>query len=252
MLTAALHRALGIELDAPGTAFRNLPFELDPAWRNENTVGAPLHIALVAFSLAALVMGYRRRASRAHLLWAASGVAAFLLFSLVLRWQPTQSRLMLPLTLLWAPLVGVVLGSFGRSAPVTAVFFALLAGSVPQVLANEFRPLVGKSSIFVTERADEYYNSRPRERAQALAVIDRLRQSSCRNLGLATSENSFEYPLWALLAVPSGDWRFEHVNVLNETGRRETDFKPCALLRLRGGTGRNQLRFVGRKGARKD
>ena len=108
----AMHRAIGIALDDPRSTWPGTRFEVRPPAAHEDLAGNGLHLLLIA---AAMVGAWRGGGGRRLRAFAGCLLVAFLLFCLLLRWQPWHSRLQLPLFVLAAPLVGVV---FERLKPV--------------------------------------------------------------------------------------------------------------------------------------
>ncbi len=128
-------------------------------------------------------------------------LVAFLLFCVVLRWQPWHSRLHLPLFVLGAPLVGVV---FERLRPaLLAIGLLLLAGSSVYFLTgNKAHPLVGRRSVFIRTWAEQ------RERHAGPAYVGAARfvmSMGCADVGLALGGDDREYFLWGTLA--DAGWR---------------------------------------------
>ncbi len=87
-------------------------------------------------------------------------VGSFVLFSFGLKWQPWQNRLLLPCLLLGAPVFGMVIGQF-RGSLQWATTALLAISSVPWVVNNTTRPLIGPSGVFVTGRDRQLLASRP-------------------------------------------------------------------------------------------
>jgi hypothetical protein len=65
-----------------------------------------------------------------------------------------------------------------------------------------------------------------------------LKDNLCSQVGLLSQEDSWEYPLWALLRVgPLSSVRIEHLHVTNQSAKTSapgaiTDFIPCALVAM--------------------
>ena len=231
----AMHRAMGIALDAPRSTWPGTQFEVRPPAAQEELAGNGLHLVLIAVAMVAAWRGGGDRRRRA---FAGCLLVAFLLFCVVLRWQPWHSRLHLPLFVLGAPLVGVV---FERLRPaLLAIVLLLLAGSSVYFLTgNKAHPLVGRRSVFIRTWAEQ------RERHAGPAYVGAARfvmSMGCADVGLALGGDNREYFLWGTLADAGWHGRIESVLVTNASaltrpavGSR-VGFRPCAIIRQDAGT----------------
>lgn len=219
-----VHALIGMDASDPRTTWGQVTtpdgqqFRVEPFHMHEDIASNPLHLILILYTLVAIcASGALRR--QPVLLYAGMLVAGFLLFCLVLKWQPWHSRLHLPLFVLWAPAVSIALsqgwsrwGGYGAAA-------VLLVTALVLIGYNETRPLYGPRSIFATERADQYFATRPFG-ADYRAAIGYLNAQTHGNIGLVLGANGWEYPFWALLAGEAGHGpRLEHVLVGNDSGR---------------------------------
>jgi Dolichyl-phosphate-mannose-protein mannosyltransferase len=223
------HRWLGIDPDDPRTTWRNTTFRLEFRPRHEDSAGNGLHALLALVTLAALLITVRQ--TPIHIsFYAACVVLGFLLFSAYFRWQPWHARLHLPLFVLGAPLSALLLASRHWLTGVVAA--VLLLAALPQLLANETRPLVGKRTI-LGNRTAFYYVAEPDLGEAVQEAIRVIRGRGCHDVGILPEGYWGEYLLWAL-ARQSGKepLRIEHVNVPNASKRAPTrpNFQPCALV----------------------
>jgi hypothetical protein len=155
-----------------------------------------------------------------------SVVAGFLLFSLLLRWQPWHSRLQLPLFVLFAPVAGAVIAGLHRKWLIPGLTGLFSLAALPWLLCNVSRPLISLSSfvpgypgsILVVPRQSGYFANRPELEKTYRDFARSITMRGVKNIGLDTGGigNSWEYPLWVLtrtkgLAGP----RIDHVGVTN-------------------------------------
>ena len=103
------HTRLGLDVSDPRTTLAGSGFTPPGLSNNEDSAGNPIHFVLLLLaSVAVLVVpGLRKR--RVLLLYLMVLISGTLLFCLLFRWQPWGSRLLLPLSVLSAPLIAVVL-----------------------------------------------------------------------------------------------------------------------------------------------
>ena len=231
-----LHTYLGIDINDPDTTWPGTAFHVTPSRLNEDFTGNPVHLVLIVGSVGMLVSLARLRRRRELVLYAVALVMAFLLFCFVLRWQPWHSRLHLPLFVLWSALIAVVLSTWQRVLyPIAlVVFFA----AMPSMLWNSVRPLLGGESIVTRDRVYQYFKNRPDLREPYMQVMRSIQKRGCSAIGLVTSANGFEYPLWVLAASSTENRvRIEHVAVRNQSAvaahrHSSPPFKPCAIIAL--------------------
>ena len=204
------HALIGIDASDPRTTWQQVTtpesqrLRLEPFHMHEDIASNSLHLLLILYALVAICSrGALRRAPL--LLYAGVLVAGFLLFCLVLKWQPWHSRLHLPLFVLWAPAVSVALSRGWPRRIGHGAAMALLVAALVLIGYNETRPLYGSRSIFSTEHADQYFATRPFG-ADYRAAIRYLNAQPYRHIGLVLGTNAWEYPFWALPKGPGWEW----------------------------------------------
>lgn len=228
-------------------------------WLSDGYTTNPIHllIALMAVLAGLTLPALRRR--RVLLGYLAALVAAFLLFSLYLRWQAGSNRLMLGLFVLAAPLAGVALealsqrlrplGRFPRAAHMSLLLAPLLISAAPRLLFAQSRPLIGPGSVLTTPRVDQYFAAFPPAKISYVAGVAVLKASGCHSIGFlvsgpqdsagyTTGAPAWEYQLWPLLGEPAGgSYRIEDVLVTNQTAplastQSYANFHPCAVFAI--------------------
>lgn len=244
----ALHDFLGIDINDPSTSYLGVTFRLTTLMQHEDFSGNLLHATLAAVTLGLLACrGNYRRLSVRIVPYALAVTAGFLLFCLVLTWQPWGSRLHLPLFVLGAPAIGVVLGRLLPDMPGFAAAVLLLVAALPCALWNSIRPLappldaivrtVVKDSplpptILTADRESQYFTSRPDLWRSYVFASRLIKASGATSIGLKSGGDDWEYPLLALIKDEPGDKpRVEHINVNNQSGTITLkDFKPDLLV----------------------
>jgi hypothetical protein len=161
------------------------------------------------------------------------------LFCTLLKWQPWNSRLQLPLFVLASPFVAAVLFKRLNEKFVIAISFALLLSALPWVLFNSSRSLIGDPSVWNRSRFDQYFRNNPKLRDAYLGSAYFLKSNKCSQIGLNMGSNDWEYPFWPLLKTGTNETiRIEHVHVENESGLMSilpsfSRFSPCAIISSR-------------------
>ena len=188
---ALAHRLLGVPVDDPRSTWPDTAFRVPRPVAQEDEAGNGLHLVLVA---AALPAAWRRGGGSRAL--ALALILGFALFCLVLRWQPWHSRLLLPLFVLSAPLVGCGLERL-RTRWLAALFVPLALSTLYFVTQNRAHPLWGRNSIFTMSWSEQRTMHAGGARAGATR---RVVAAGCRDVGLALGGNDQEYFYWSLLS----------------------------------------------------
>jgi len=242
-----LHGFLNTDPDDRRTTLptRSPKFFVPALATHEDTAGNPLHILMVGLVIAVIVKwrGFPVGGRAAYLMAVTGG---FLLFALILKWQPYHTRLLVPFFVLFAPLIAVVLCRISNERAANSMIAVLLLSSLLWVFCNESRPIAGKSwswtarlnlssSILKTSRINQYFSNRPDLIRHYVGASDFVKTRECRNVGLSIGVNDWEYPFWVLLNESSNVVRLEHVNVTNESWLKSrvhpfNDFIPCAII----------------------
>ena len=229
----SLHGVLGLDPDDAATSYLGIPFGVSHQVAHEDRAGNPLHLALIAVGLFAVGVMPRLRRDRALVGYGAGLVAAFLLFSLVLKWQPWHSRLQLPLFVVASPFIATVAGRLMGERSLHRLAGILLVAALPWVLLNQTRPVLSANGILTTPRLEQYFQGRILYRDPYLGAIDFIRTLPCTRVGLVLGGDSMEYPLWVgLRGSGVHPYTIGHVAVENAApdGPSDEAFRPCVIL----------------------
>jgi hypothetical protein len=246
-----VHRVIGQDPDDRRTTWTSAEFRVPPGLRgaarpdadetfflllHEDSAGNPAHLALSAAAALATAVSWRRR-PRLAAYWSAVA-AAGLLFCFVLKWQPWNARLQLPLFLLAAPAVAAALSREDRPRQTRLASALLLAASLPWALGNATRPLLGEASVLSVPRRVQLFSARPGLEKPLESAARAVAALGCRRIAMEIGPDDPEFLLWETLGKGSGaPARLEHVEVRNASGilsSREpfSGFRPCAAVSL--------------------
>lgn len=203
---------------------------------HEDFASNPLQMVCGAGALGLALAGGRRWRGHALalLLCAWSG---FVLFSLLVNWQPWVTRLHTPFFVLLVPPLAIVFADGLSARGMAFVLVAVSVTAVPLLLFNRSRPLVETpgspvGSVLSTSRPTQYFANRPELREPYESAVAWLVRRGCRLVALKGTEELWEYPLWQLARLQGADLSFTHVLVENPTGRIAPDVVRgfCVLL----------------------
>ncbi len=247
-----LHEWLGVGLNDPRTTLAGAfsfpgPFQLYTF--HEDHAGNALHLLAIMLAFAVLLASPRlRRAHQNTVSYLAVVSSAFLLYSLIFKWQPWGSRLHLPFFVLASPLVTIVFHSVRPAVLRMTITWLFLLGALPFLLFNMMRPVLPLSYLEIlpfdasaSSRSNStifaerifLYSPNPQRILEYMDVSTALDEANCSQLGLVTGIDSWEYPLWVVLKdVP--EMRIEHVLVENGSQTLPTldttQYFPCAIV----------------------
>jgi len=220
-------RFLGADINDPRATFSD-PFTLRSMNFDEDYTGNLLHVLL--FAGVFLLFWFSRSLKRRAGFYVLTVALAFLLFCLVVRYQPWNSRFHLPVFILFCPVAGMVLEHFLNKKSVV-VGFVLFLAALPWMFFNQQHPWIGQDSIWRQPKMAQYFYKRPYLALPYLVGAGYLKSTGCRQVGLLISAGTWEYPWWTFLQGPH--FRMEHVQVANPSGTLPYplgDFQPCALV----------------------
>jgi hypothetical protein len=217
-----LHTLLGLDPSDPRTTAVGRRFFIPRLSAHEDYAGNPAHLALMAVSAAACL--FTRQPWRRRLVGYGAAVAAgFLLLCFSVRWMEWNSRYHLPAFVLWAPAGAVVLSRMLSQRLVGAIAAGLVLASLPYLLRNQARPLVGEGSVFHTDRTDLYFRNAPALRDPFVGAAAFVRSRNCRQVGLEADD--YEHALWVLLRP--GEGGVDHVGCVNVNNVSAVKGSPC-------------------------
>jgi hypothetical protein len=224
------HAALGLDPNDPVTTWDTT--EYGPAFvSNHEGVAANVRHTLL-LGLAVLWLLWRRKLDLTAGL-AVGAALAFLLFCLLLKWQPWHARMHLPLYVAVCPVLAVwAAKALPRWLAVLALVW-LVFNIRPAILHNALRPLGTERSVLTTPRYQQFFVDLPWF-ADAYPLGARLlARSGCRRIGLDVSILQHEYPLVARILELAPETQFRHVGVTNSSAKyeeRAAFAKPCAVV----------------------
>ena len=243
-----LHTIVGLDVNDPQTTAWG-DFRIHGLSRWEDNAGNPLHLFLI---LSTLVLCFTRKSLRRHrylLAYLLVVTSTFLLFCLLLKWQPWHSRLQLPIFMLFSAAIGVVLSRSVSYKVANSVAVALLVSAFLWVFFNETRPLIVKTrvlnetgnivNIFNTSRTQQYFNYRTGSHVLLepyLGAVDFVKSRGCTEVGLSLPYDPWEYPLWVMMQQNQQQpLHLKHVDVNNVSAVKQAsaqynNFEPCAII----------------------
>lgn len=248
----AIHSRLGIDINDPRTTFggSGLSERAFTLSTHEDRAGNTIHFWLIIMAVLLTIASknLRRLPGVLDYLFVTAGTG--ILFCLIAKWQPWNSRLHLPIFAFFVPICAIALGNLRWRSIQDAIVVMLLVASSPWVFYNKTRPLIGKRNVFAVSRVEQYFVNRLVLKDPFVKAARGVRSRDCRNIGVSLRENDWEYPIWVLIKpVGTEAVRVEHVDVLNQSMPKSTiapfvAFRPCAIISVNSANGRVELRML--------
>lgn len=220
-----VHAVIGIDISDPRTTWRQSQFQVAFS-TYEDSAGNPLHLAFLTLAAVLLIGTKRTRAT----IYALCLILGFLLFCWLLKWQPWNSRLILPSFILGMPLAAVAWRDRLPARKSLLPMLTLAVGAIPYLILNPTRPVVGADSIFLKDRLDQYFTNVPDNIASYKAAASMLHGSGCTRVGLEIPPEGREYLTWVTNAAYGNHLQIEHILVKNVSRELSAEFEPCAII----------------------
>jgi hypothetical protein len=225
-------------------------FELQWLWNQEDVAGNPIHFS--TFLLASPVwFVYSRRHSRAEKLYGVAAIGSFLSLCLIVTYDPFGVRYQLPFLFLWAPLFATTTSQLVRGGSQRWIAAFFLAASVPWLLFNTSRPLIGFrdgsarlslpcndtlgctriGSILVENPARILFANFPEKRSDYSALANQIVGLGCSQVGLRIDSHDPEYLFWWVLDSPQSGRRLDSIYFSDRLRPyQRPDLVPCAVI----------------------
>ena len=212
----------------------------------ETRASNTLHFFVIVFCI--LIMMYRKKNFDSKLLHFLSCIGlCFLIFSALLKWQPWGNRLLLPIFILFSPIIGIILSQLKSRFVRYWISILIVIYSIPYLVMNDSRPLVArvvpeKSSfkiykpyIWNNDRDFLYFTAMTEEYKPFKEISEIINKSKCKAIGLISDEGGFEYALWVLLKKNNERPKIYYLDVQNQSSKLSKNFfynKPCAIIQF--------------------
>ncbi|MEH2279192.1 MAG: glycosyltransferase family 39 protein [Nostoc sp.] len=238
-----IHIFLGLDANDKRTTFAG-NFFVPGGWStlgltgNENSAGNLVHFLLLLLCISVFLIRKDFRKQSYLRIYIFATIATFLIFCYLLKWQPWNSRLHLPLFVLTSPFIGLILSKILQRRMAIFLALILIFSSSPWIFYNRYRPIIDSNNIFTVSRIEQYFSNRPYFKDPYTEAVEFLNTKSCSKIGLVLANDPWEYPFWVLMQQTKGkDFHIEHINVTNISVVKEKqapykDFEPCGVIHM--------------------
>lgn len=223
-----IHHALNYKINDADTTIGgrySLPiFEFKGIQINDHYTGNTLHLLLILISLLMFLKPSFRKQNKSYFIYSLLIIASFLLFCLMVKWQPFGTRLHLALFFIFSPTIAIFIAQIEKlkmKVLLSLILFLILINALPYVVLSRYRPLFGTPNIFKATKYEQYYANLRFLRKYQICGFDTLLYLRKTNIGLVLWKDHYEYPIWAKLKESNTNFTIEHVKVKNISAQYE-------------------------------
>lgn len=198
-------RHLGIDPNDPLSTLGNTVFKVDFNI-HEDAAGNFVHLLLLIPCLAAFAINFRKF-QKLQILYLLCVMCGFVNYSLILKWQPWGSRLLLPFFMLVNVSIASFFTSIRNTKYVKMIFIIMILYSIPFLIMNRSRPIFEQTKseygirsfhffpVINSSRNELYFKNKPGDFNGYHSISIAVRDFGCQSLELILSGDDWEYPL---------------------------------------------------------
>lgn len=229
---------LEIDINNPGISEDGRAFEVRTAqnYGHDNAVNPIMVWLVIGCAICLLLKNRKKGLAEVKNQYFIVACMSFFVFCTMLRWEPFVSRYMISYFAVLCPAIAGQLDllfenndecSHKNEIRLTSVLYFLCITEIMGVIYYHGRIALNQS------KQVGYFENRSNVTSEYVELIELVNRMNYRNIGLLIGEDSYEYPLEAMLNY---DTRIEHINVTNVTGKYEDiDFIPDIVVAINYG-----------------
>lgn len=226
-----IHALIGTSITTSPANMANFSFTLSPL--HEDNAGNFVHVVLIFLALTLFIIFKNAKTNTNRIyIWAINGL--FLSFIIFMKWGPFHNRLHILIFILFAPFIADLISRIYGNRTIIIVSLLLTFCSLPWILFNDSRPLLGSKSVVTTSRFKQYFANLQGAPYSYSEAVKEIQRNQCDQIGIDMHEDSWEYPLWVMLKKNNKNIRIESVLGKNATFKKLNyplgPFKPCAII----------------------
>jgi len=191
---------------------------------HQDTVGNFFHIVLFFVSLGIIFVKFRV-VPKMILLYSFLLALGILFFAFLLKWQPWQTRLDLPIFVLMAPFIAYALSllRWKRISEIVSIGLLFIALGIV-FFFDPVKPVFGKNSIFLKDNSAYIFDYKTAEE-----IEQKLKENKITNVGLILGGDSWEWQYWLLSKNRKFEYIYFYKDLIN-TPNFDTNFRYKALI----------------------
>ena len=185
-----VHEVLDISPDDTRTTWSSqYKFGVYDVWYSDGNNPAPIHVLSYTTVLALIAIAMARR--RAPAAWPVYLIplVAFVALCVVIRWQPWNNRLLIPIVALAVPPVARGLGNKTRWYELPLALFSVLAAATA-FIGNTDKPLTGPKSVLAIPRDRALFTVQPYYFPLVQALAEQLQRRAPVSVGVFSEDQT--------------------------------------------------------------
>lgn len=228
VLVEKIHLIMHYDPNKKGMNYVDTKFTSYPGWRNhEDTQPNFFHLLLGLISLVSIAIIFFRKRVEAYEVsfYYICIIVSFLMFNYLLKWQPWNTRIHLPLFFLMIPAITIVSTQLKLKLNLTyvAIIFLIPYGFYMSIF-NYSRPIITKEKLTSKikcsdNRYKKYFANNLGDYDEYKIILQSINKTS-KNIGLQTHSDAWEYPLYYPLFENKN--KIESIRVKNYSAKYPT------------------------------
>ncbi|MGD9580431.1 MAG: glycosyltransferase family 39 protein [Vampirovibrionia bacterium] len=225
-----IHKSINYPINHPDTTigghYRHPKFMLKGIEINDHFTGNTLHLLLIVISFLLFIIPSIRKENKKVLIYSLVVLSGYLMFCLLVKWQPFGTRLHLGIFILFSPLISILLTYIEKikmNLLGCLIVILIFLNALPYILLSQFRPLIGEYNVFTTPKYPQYYANMRHLQQHQLSGFETLFYLNKTSIGLVLWMDEYEYPIWARLHEMKKKFKIQHVNVNNISKKYKND-----------------------------
>ena len=236
ILVEKIHIILHYDVNKKGMNYVDTKFTTYPGWRNhEDTQPNFLHLLLGFTAIISIVFVFLRKNTEYYTVsyYYICILVSFLLFNYLLKWQPWNTRIHLPLFFLMIPAIALLITQFKiKSKIIFIATIILIPYGFYLAIFNYSRPLITKerltSSIkYSDNRYKKYFANKLSDYDEYQNIRQKINPTA-KNIGLQIHSDAWEYPLY--YPVIENKNKFENILIKNYSAKYPIKINTFAYL----------------------
>lgn len=194
---------LGVDINDPSIAEDGAVFAMNPIrdYHHDTAINPVIFWGCMACSIYFLILLIKRKLDKDRALYIILSISSMAVFCVCLRWERFIERYTITYLALFCPIIALLLNNLYETGK--AKYGDMLMGVLIFVSLSELIHMIPyhyEESTWGGNRSVEYFHNWKEEKYGVYEEITLfIKSKEYSTVGLVISENSYEYPLWALL-----------------------------------------------------
>lgn len=200
-----IHQMLGMDINGKGQNFNDFDYKITASPNTEDNAPNFIHMCLILSCTVLILFTFRKArgedASKKYMLFEII-LLQFILFNILLKWQPWHARNQIAMFFEFVPLIAVLIIDKMPMRWIKLLFTMLVVYAFTLILFNRLRPLIRLTPLttnlsILSPRQQKFYADRT-EVSKEFEVIDAMiPNKNYLTIGMSVFWNEYEYPFFS-------------------------------------------------------